>query len=94
VQHARKGTLEYHRKYIDIHVPLTEGETIGFTSICAAEAPGYNEEQDYGLLEAADAQQITLPAGWFCLCFPDDAHEPSVGEAGKTYRKMVWKFRV
>ena len=93
---ASSGHFEYHRKYIDIHLPLTGGEQMGICSTAAntPDAAAFNEEKDCGFFDAPAVNTITVPAGWFCICFPDDAHEPSLGEVGTSYRKMVCKIPV
>ena len=93
---AQSGQFEYHRAYIDIHLPINGGEQMGIASTAAnvSDEAAFDAANDCGFFNAPAVNTITVPAGWFCICFPDDAHEPSIGEVGKSYRKMVCKIPV
>lgn len=88
----RRHSFEFHRKYIDIHVPMNATEQI---AICAtASAPqgtDFNLDKDFGLFPAEDVTVVNVPAGWFCICFPEDAHEPLIGDESVVIRKAVFK---
>lgn len=88
----RRHSFEFHRKYIDIHVPMNVTEQI---AICATDsAPqgtDFNLEKDFGFFHAEDVAVVNVPAGWFCICFPEDAHEPLIGDESTVIRKLVFK---
>lgn len=86
--------LEYHRKYLDIHVLLTEEETIGWKNLhdCVHEKKTFDIENDYGLYADAPSTYVTLQPGQFAIVFPEDAHAPIIGN-GKI-RKLVVKIKV
>ena len=88
--------FEYHRAYIDIHVPLTMMECIAVCS--AADRPAaiaFSAEKDCGLFSAPAVNQLSVPVGWFCICFPGDAHAPCLAgrpeDVGKVLRKLIVK---
>ncbi|MBO7381938.1 MAG: YhcH/YjgK/YiaL family protein [Muribaculaceae bacterium] len=91
---AEKARLEAHRRFIDIHVPLTSEETIGWRPVCDLRncvAP-YDEEAD--IIFYGDAAQALIPVlpGQFAICFPEDAHAPNIG-AGM-HRKFCIKISI
>lgn len=86
--------LEYHRKYLDIHILLSGEETIGWKNLadCKQEKKAFDEENDYGLYEDEPTTYITLKPNQFAIVYPEDAHAPIIGE-GKI-RKLVVKISV
>lgn len=86
--------LEIHRKYIDLHLPLTHAEEFGWrpTSTLNLDDSKFDEEGDFALYAAESHKWFTLCPGEFCIVFPADAHAPIVGE-GKT-RKLIAKIKV
>ncbi|MFK8281295.1 YhcH/YjgK/YiaL family protein [Capnocytophaga cynodegmi] len=86
--------LEYHRKYLDIHILLSGEETIGWKNLadCKQEKKAFDEENDYGLYEDKPTTYITLKPNQFAIVYPEDAHAPIIGE-GKI-RKLVVKISV
>ena len=86
--------LEAHRRYIDIHVPQSEEETIGWSPINNLKncITPYNEAKDiefYG-----DASQCLFPIrpGQFVIFFPEDAHAPNIGIGN--HRKLCVKIAI
>ncbi len=86
--------LEYHQKYLDIHVLLTGEETIGWKNLrdCTQEKKAFDAENDYGLYADMPSTYITLYPGQFVIVYPEDAHAPIIGN-GKI-RKLVVKIKV
>lgn len=89
-----KQRLEVHRKYIDVHIPLTSAEEFGWRPLSTlgnSDAP-FNCERDIAFYTAKSDKWFTLCPGEFCIVFPEDAHAPIVGN-GVT-RKLVGKIRL
>ena len=89
--------LEYHRQYIDIQLLLLGREKI----ICSAldgldEVTPYSEENDCGFarLEEGRGTVLDLSVGNFAVLFPEEGHEPCVGDPGTSVIKAVVKLRV
>lgn len=89
-----KKMLECHRRYIDIHIPLTEVEVIGWSALNNLRnlIEPYDEEKDiefYG-----DTAQVHIPVypGQFVIFFPEDAHAPNIGIGN--HRKLCIKIPV
>ena len=86
--------LEAHREYIDVHIPLSAVETIGWRhagSLGNSDAP-FDEEGDFALYSEPAAGYYAVPPGSFCIVFPEDAHAPLIGTG--PIRKLIAKVRV
>lgn len=86
--------LEYHKKYLDIHILLEGEETIGWKSLndCNQEKKAFDITDDYGLYNDTPTTFIDLKVGQFAIVYPEDAHAPIIGK-GKI-RKLVVKIIV
>lgn len=86
--------LECHRKYIDIQFVLRGMDEMGWSPLCNCREPvaGYSDKRDIEFFHDAPASWVTVPAGAFCVFFPEDAHAPLVGAA--PIRKVVLKIAV
>lgn len=90
---AEGARYETHNQYIDIQIPLTANEVVGYIDRSLLGAPvQVNEEKDYALYEAPFSTSIDLRVGNFAIFFPQDGHMPIIGE-GMT-KKIVMKIRV
>lgn len=92
---ADEQKLEVHRKYIDVHFPLTGDEICGITHIddlsVESDAP-FNEEDDFALYNEKARNYFTIHPGEFYIVFHEDAHAPIIGE-GKI-KKAIAKVLV
>ncbi len=89
-----EARLEAHRDFIDIQIPVSGTELMGYTPLkdCApADAP-YNETKDVTFFEGQAATYVTVEPGMFALFFPQDGHAPGVTPEG--LKKVVVKVRV
>ena len=84
--------FEFHRRFIDVHCPLEGEEKIGVCDIgdCPADV-AFNEEKDIGFFEGEAVNLVRVPAGWFCVTFPQDAHCPGISQEEQTVKKIVAK---
>lgn len=87
--------LEVHRAYMDVHIPLSGRETIGWRSLSdiasAPEAP-FDTAGDFALYALPATAYVNVQPGEFLICFPEDAHAPVIGEG--TLRKLIAKVRL
>lgn len=84
--------MESHDKYIDIQVPLSAPEVMGYTPrVELPEAP-YNEGDDISFYEGYSKNYFTIEPGMFAIFFPQDAHAPAISETG--VHKMIFKVLV
>lgn len=88
---VQSAKLEAHRRYIDIHVPLTQTELIGLAHISEvgeSEAP-FDEEGDCALYAYPRPVWVAVRPGEFLVVYPEDTHAPLVGEGSQ--RKLIVK---
>ncbi len=86
--------LEVHRKYLDVHIPLTCAEDFGWrhlSTLAESDAP-FDEDNDFALYTAESHKWFTLNPGEFCIVYPEDAHAPIVGNG--EIRKLVAKIKL
>ena len=72
--------LEVHRKYIDIQIPLTADELMGYAPLDTLPAPDYVEADDAALYPKGELVRdyINVAKGEFIIFFPQDAHAPAI----------------
>lgn len=87
--------MEAHRDYIDIHIPLTTSEQIGWRSQndCDIIVEDYEEGKDRETYADAPQTIITIPQGSFAVFFPSDAHQLGINPEN-SYRKLLVKTKV
>lgn len=87
--------LEVHRRYIDVHFPLTGEEIIGWSpmSVLTTESVNpFNEEDDYAIYTEQAQSYHTIHPGEFAIVWPEDAHAPIIGKG--TLRKLIAKVLI
>ena len=84
--------LEVHRRYIDIHVPLKDVETIGWAPLTALKYPHgeYDEEKDVCFYGDSATSLLHVRVGQIAIFFPEDAHAPNIGTGN--HRKLCIKI--
>ena len=75
-----EAPIEVHRKYIDVHVPLSGNEVIGYTPLTELPYAEFVEADDAALyptsLSARD--YFNVKKGEFVIFFPQDGHAPAI----------------
>lgn len=86
-----ESRLETHKKMIDIQIPLTAEETMGYAPLKdLGEAP-YDEADDISFYSESAQQYLTVRPGMFVIFFPEDAHAPAISTGG--VRKIIFKVK-
>lgn len=88
--------VEYHKNYIDIQLLLLGEEEIVYTSREGLEeVTPYNAENDCGFdrLPAGKGTALKMKVGDFAVFFPDEGHEPCVGDPASSVLKAVVKLK-
>lgn len=87
-----KSELEAHRRFIDIHVPLKDVETIGWAPLPALKYPHgqYDEERDICFYGDSATSLLHVRVGQIAIFFPEDAHAPNIGTGN--HRKLCIKI--
>jgi YhcH/YjgK/YiaL family protein len=89
-----EATLETHKRYIDIQLPLRGVEKIGWKpgSELKEESVPYNEKSDITFYVDRPTAYTKIYPGQFAIFFPEDAHAPGIGEGN--IRKVVVKVSI
>lgn len=88
--------LEWHRKYIDIHVPLSGSEIIGWKPVDEIEniVVPYDENRDIAFGDELYSELLKINPGEFVIFNPSDGHAPCQGASGKKLCKLCVKIPV
>ena len=91
---AEEQTIEVHRRYIDVHIPLDHNEIIGWraTRHCTDLVSEYEADKDRMFYSDQPTTYITLHPGEVCICYPTDGHAPIIGTG--SMRKAVAKVLI
>lgn len=86
------ATLETHRQFIDIHVPLKGTETIGWApaGTLRHERAAYDADSDIAFWGDAAHSLLHVKVGQMAIFFPADAHAPNIGLGN--HRKLCIKI--
>ena len=88
-----EARLETHREFIDIQIPISGTEVMGYTPLAdctPADAP-YNVEKDITFYEGLAESYITVRPGMFAIFFPQDGHAPGITPTG--VKKLIVKVK-
>lgn len=86
-----EAKLETHNEFIDIQIPLTDVEVMGYTQRADLPEAEYNAEKDLTLYEGLADDYITVKPGMFTLFFPSDGHAPGITPTG--LKKIIVKVK-
>lgn len=89
---AEEAKLETHIEFIDIQVPLTATETMGYTPAADLPEATYDPATDMTLYEGPAQSYFTLKPGMFAIFFPADGHAPGITQTG--LKKIIVKVKV
>lgn len=72
--------IEIHRKYIDIQIPLTADEVMGYIPKAQLPDAEYNEQNDAALYPVGmlATDYVNVKRSMFTIFFPQDGHAPAV----------------
>ena len=82
--------LETHRKYVDIQIPLSGYEIMGYTSANDLPMAEYDAEKDVTFYEGLAENYFTVKPGMFTIFFPQDGHAPAITNTG--VKKIIVKI--
>lgn len=88
-----EAVIEYHRRMIDIQVPLNRNEIYGYVPVGDLPNIPFDTEKDIAKQpNACPRGYMTLRPGEFAIFFPQDGHAPCISEG--TIHKAVFKLSV
>ncbi len=83
--------LETHNEFVDIQIPLTGVEVMGYTQRADLPEAEYDTVKDLTLYEGLADDYITVKPGMFTLFFPSDGHAPGITPTG--LKKIIVKVK-
>lgn len=88
-----QAKLETHNEFIDIQIPLSEAEVMGYTPAenCTLVETPYNAERDITFFKGAAEDYFTIKPGMFAIFFPQDGHAPGISPCG--VKKIIVKVK-
>ena len=95
LQPREERPLEVHRRYIDVQIPLTIEEEVGWQPLSTLEGEpevAYDEQRDVAFYQRPAASYVTVHPGEFYILFPEDAHAPFIGNGHM--RKLIGKIKI
>lgn len=89
-----EAKLETHNEFIDIQIPLSGTEIMGYTAAkdCLPANTPYNTEKDLTFFEGLAEDYIVVKPGMFAIFFPQDGHAPGITSTG--VKKVIVKVKV
>lgn len=87
-----EAKLETHNCFIDIQIPLTGMEIIGYTPRGNLAETPYDSADDISFYEGPVTDYLTVRPGMFAIFFPQDAHAPGITPEG--LKKVIVKVHV
>lgn len=88
--------LEYHKRYIDIHIVLEGEEAIAYAPFDKCiETQAYDEEKDFTLMKGETQLELILNTNNFLILFPYEPHLAllKVNEE-KEIKKIIFKVEL
>ena len=86
-----QAKLETHNEYIDIQIPLTGVEQMGYTQRTDLPEAEYDAVKDLTLYEGLADDYLTVKPGMFTFFFPSDGHAPGITPTG--LKKIIVKVK-
>nr|WP_320058607.1 YhcH/YjgK/YiaL family protein [uncultured Bacteroides sp.] len=88
-----QAKLETHNEFIDIQIPLSGTEVMGYTPAkdCLPVDATYNAEKDITFFDGLAKTYITVKPGMFAIFFPQDGHAPGITPDG--VKKIIVKVK-
>jgi YhcH/YjgK/YiaL family protein len=88
-----EAKLETHNEYIDIQIPLSGVEIMGYTAKkdCAPVNAPYSVENDITFYDGLAESYIAVKPGMFIIFFPQDGHAPGISSFG--VKKAIIKIK-
>lgn len=88
-----QAKLETHNAFIDIQIPLSGTEVMGYTAgkDCVPADAVYNAEKDITFFEGLAESYIAVKPGMFAIFFPQDGHAPGITPDG--VKKVIVKVK-
>ncbi len=93
---AEDCLFETHNDFIDIQIPVTGAESMGWKAkqACLNVDKPYDASIDMALYREQATSMTEVQVGEFVVFFPEDGHQPGIADPKTNYRKLIVKTRV
>jgi YhcH/YjgK/YiaL family protein len=91
---ASESKVETHKKHIDIQMPISTTETMGWISKENLKSIGteYNEEKDIVFFDDKATNYVSVKPMEFVVFFPEDGHQPCIADT--EIKKVIVKVLI
>ena len=91
---AIEAKMETHVRYIDIQMPVTATETMGWIAANQLKqiSQEYNSDKDISFFADKATNFIHVQPTEFAVFFPEDGHQPGIAEG--QFKKVIVKVKV
>lgn len=92
-QRRDQAPIEAHKEYIDIQVPISCDEEMGYVagSFLPQPSVSYSDEKDVAFYPGLCNSYLNVQKGMFVVFFPGEGHAPAITETG--ILKLIVKIR-
>lgn len=73
-----EAKIETHNQFIDIQIPLSGEEIMGYTPRTDLPEESYNTEKDITFYPGEAQSYVCVKPGMFAIFFPQDGHAPAI----------------
>ncbi|MCQ2076249.1 MAG: YhcH/YjgK/YiaL family protein [Bacteroidaceae bacterium] len=87
-----EAKYESHNRMIDIQIPLSGSEMMGYIPRADLPEVYYNDDKDISFYDAEVKNLISVSKGMFVIFFPTDAHAPLISDLKDIY-KVIFKVK-
>lgn len=87
-----EAKIETHNLMIDIQIPLSCSETMGYTPRKELSEEEYNAEKDITFYKGRAKEYVTIHPGSFVIFFPQDGHAPCISNEAEI-KKVIFKVK-
>ncbi len=84
--------LETHNAMIDLQIPLSGDEMMGYTPRAVLPEAPYDEADDISFYDGAAESYFSVNPGMFAVFFPADGHAPAITPV--ELKKIIFKIPV
>lgn len=87
-----QAKLETHDKMIDIQIPISTKETMGYIPRVKLKEADYNPQKDITFYDEKPESFVDVNVGEFAIFFPQDGHAPCISDEEKI-QKVIFKVK-
>ena len=87
-----EAKIETHNAYIDIQLPISATEIMGYSPRIGLPEVPYDNDNDISFYEGEAENYFTVKPGMFVIFFPEDGHAPAITPI--RMKKAIFKLTI